>query len=331
MNLKVEVKNLENIDKAEWNVVLEKSKHATLFHTLKWLKIQKEVLGLDEKLIILKEKNPLAIFPFFIKKKIFTIYGSPLPETGAFYGGPVLVEQKEKLLKECLRPFENLGTLTSFFMKTPNKYDISFFHPNYEVEPIKNYIVELDTPLEVLWKKLESRTRRAVKKAQRSKVRIEMGSIEQLDEYYKIVLHLAERNRIVPLPRLFYERVLSEIENIFLIAYHHENLIAGGIFPIFKDTVLYWDGASYSKYWKYQANSLIFWRLIELAKERGLRRYDLGGAGIPTITKFKRGWGGKEVYYYRIYKEGSPILKVARRTYQKLRIYPWVRKFFRSN
>ncbi len=322
----LEIFDLQNVDKKAWNSMLLESEHATVFHTLEWIKIQKEVLGLKERLVVLEG----GIFPFFVKKKgFFSLYGSPLPETGAHYGAPLKKEYNKENMVEILKPFENLGPFTSVFLKTPNYYDPSLFkEQGYAVENVENYILELNDA-EALWKNLNKKTRNAVRKAQKSGVEVEKCPPERLEEYYSMVLEVSKRNRILPLPLQFYKKVLEELPGTWMMmAFYEGKPVAGGIFLTFKDTILYWDGASYAEYRKYQPSNLIQWRLIEEACER-FKYYDLGGAGIEDIKRFKRGWGGSKTEYYRVYKDGF-FAGIGRSFYAKARSYPVFSRIFRA-
>ncbi|RLC74509.1 MAG: hypothetical protein DRI61_16480 [Chloroflexi bacterium] len=319
----MEIGTFENINRKKWNEVLEKAKNATVFHTLEWLEIQKKIFGMEEMLLFSKD----CIFPIFIKRKgPFTIYGSPVPETGSLYGGPLCCSVEGYL--KTLNFFKRLGLFSSLFIKTPNNFDISIFEKECIVEPVGNYILDLKKSEEELWRNLNKKTRNAIRKAKKSGIKVEFCDSSYLDEYYEMVKEVSQRGSIVPLPKEFMKEVLDSQIGKLLLAFYKDKPVAGGIFLTFKNTVTYWDGASYSKYRSYQPSNLLQWELIIWAKEN-YSYYDLGGAGIPRITRFKKGWGGKYVEYYRVYKEGI-IAKFARMIYQKLRVYPAISKFFRS-
>ena len=319
----LEIATLENLSRKKWNRVLERAKNATVFHSLEWLTIQKEMFSLKEMFLY----SNTCIFPIFIKiKGPFKIYGSPIPETGALYGGPVCLKREE--YSAALGHFKNLGLFSALFIKTPNNFDVSVFKDGYEIEPVGNFIVDLKKSEKELWDNLNKKTRNAVRKAAKSGVKVEFCGIEHLDDYYSMVKEVASRGSIVPLPKRFMRKVVSSGLGRLILAFYRGKPAAGGIFLTFKDTVTYWDGASRYKFRAQQPSSLLQWELIRWARER-YRYYDLGGAGIPRITKFKQGWGGENAVFYRIYREGY-IAKAARIAYQKLRYYPRVSRIFRS-
>lgn len=319
----MEIDTLESVDRKKWDAVINRAEEATIFHSLEWIELQHRVLGLEEKLFV----SDGCIFPIFIKKKgPFTIYGSPVPETGAFYGGPVCTSKAG--YARTLESVGQIGPLTSLFIKTPNNFDTSIFGREYSVEPVGNFILDLKKPEEELWMNLNKKTRNCVRKAEKSGVTIEFCESDKVDEYYQIVEEVSQRTSTVPLPLEFTEGVLNSGLGELVLAFYQDRPVAGGIFLTFNDTVTYWDGASYFRYREYHPSNLLQWELIKWARKR-YRHYDFGGAGIPRITKFKKGWGGEYVEYYRVYREGIAA-KAARIGYQKLRTRPWISKFFRS-
>ncbi|NOZ83156.1 MAG: GNAT family N-acetyltransferase [Euryarchaeota archaeon] len=314
--------SLEDVDRRHWRRVLERSEHATVFHTLEWLELQKRFFRLKEVLVCSDD----CVFPVFVKRKgVFTIYGSPVPETGAIYGGPVCTGSG---VREVLEYFGRVSPFSALFIKTPCGFDESVFE-GWEVERVGNYVVELDRDSEVMWGRMNKKARNAVRKAERSGVRVEMCGGEGVEEYYKLVLQVAERKRLLPLPQEFMRQVVDSGLGRLMLAFMDGRAVAGGIFLCFRDTVTYWDGASDTAFRSYQPSSLVQWELMKWAAEQGFRWYDMGGAGIGSIARFKRRWGGRYVEFLRVYREGV-VARAVRRAYARLRCYPWVSRIFRS-
>ena len=71
------------------------------------------------------------------------------------------------------------------------------------------------------------------------------------------------------------------------------------------------DEAHQQKY----ATSLLFWHALEWAKNEGMEEFDLMGAGVPRIARFKKAFGGRLVQYPVIEMRGplaSMILSLYR-------------------
>jgi hypothetical protein len=327
---------LEDVDKGAWNSVLQGSGDATIFHSLEWIRILKKSFNLNETLLICQEEGkPLAIFPYYHSKKaLFDLYGSPIPETGTMYGGPISIDRVHSSGK-LIENFEGAhGPTKAYFMKLAPEYNLlPLRERGYSIEEVKNFILDLNRPVDKLWMNLNKKSRNQVRKAKKFGVKVLEGTPSDLHSYYDMNLETCKRNSLNPLPLKFYENLFNELYNKKMmklsLAYHGKMPVAGAIFLLFKKNIIYWSGDSYSRFWHLNPNDLIQWDIIEWGGKNGYWIYDLGGAGIPTIAKFKAGWGGKEVPFYRAYK-GSLLVNLTMNIYAKLRKYPVVSRIFRS-
>ncbi len=332
---RLETYSLRDVDRNSWNKVLERSKEATIFHTLEWIDLQKKSFGFDEKLsIYVEEGEPIGIFPYYHRKiAFFNLYGSPQPETGSFYGGPLSIDSTEA----CESLIKNIGEdrrNAAYFMKLSPHYDVDLLRKlGYEIEEVKNFLLDLSQPEDALWTNLNKKSRNQVRKAKKMGVELRVGTPLDLDQYYDMILETCERNSLNPLPLSFYKNVFNELYEKKMmrlsLAYYEGQPIAGAIFLLFKDKIIYWQGDSFSRFWHLNPNDLLQWDIIKWGKKNGYKTYDLGGAGVPSIAKFKAGWGGKEIPFYRAYK-GSFAANLSRNIYARLRKYPIVSKFFRG-
>ena len=130
-----------------------------------------------------------------------------------------------------------------------------------------------------------------------------------------------------PAKPAFYQALWGQLyekgELKVILARQGGKTVAGGIFPIYKDTIYFLDGASLREYQQLRANNLIQWHIISWAASEGLHIYDMVGANIPSIAHFKHGFGGNEAEYpyfqitrgllgkigYRVYRRYRPLWK----------------------
>ena len=61
--------------------------------------------------------------------------------------------------------------------------------------------------------------------------------------------------------------------------------------------MMYFSGVSNSIGMKLAASSLIQWKAMQNAIDIELIDYDMGGLGVDSIDKFKRSFGGKDIYH----------------------------------
>ncbi len=88
----------------------------------------------------------------------------------------------------------------------------------------------------------------------------------------------------------------------------NDNVIVGGILLLFwNKTAYYWIAGATRKGKKLFAPTLLVWEALKLSKARGCRNFDFVGVwdernpnyggSWKGFTKFKEGFGGKEIYY----------------------------------
>lgn len=85
---------------------------------------------------------------------------------------------------------------------------------------------------------------------------------------------------------------------LVLICEHNGVPVAGLVASAMGDTAIYLLGATSDEGLKSKGAYLLQWTLMKLLKERGVRRYDLGGIdpeGNPGVYHFKRGLSGADV------------------------------------
>lgn len=288
-------------------------KGLTLFHDPLWWQVVKE--GLDVSCIILKAENKshvLAFTPFFLLKKgPFKFFGSPLRGTFTPYLGPVWVngispddkleilkKQQETLLRLGANYIE-LGTDYSLFSS------LGFGEgKNWTEQSIGTFLLKIQPSIESMWKKMESRGRNMVRKAEKNNVTIKElnGEENEIDFFYDMLrLTFQKRGDIPHHPKRFYrsliERMLPQKRILFLGAEKDGKIIAAGLFPFNNEEIHYLSGASLPEYNQYAPNNLIQWHVIQFAVKNGLKRYDLGGKGIESIDRFKVSMGGEVVSY----------------------------------
>ena len=158
---------------------------------------------------------------------------------------------------------------------------------------------------------------RKIRKAEREGVEVtEARSLDDVKAYHALSSDTADRirarSRFTELPFGFFAEVWRRMvpaghARLFL-ARHDGRLIAGNLFLIHRDTMLYYQGASTRDRAEThrQAPAACFWTAIRAARKLGLTRFDFGGctptadAGDPRhgVWEFKKKWGGTLVTFY---------------------------------
>ncbi len=325
---------LKEIGIEEWAERIKGYPRVSLFHTCEWLKILKDGFTHTEiKLYaVLDEKNmAIGLLPIEVTQKgPFKVGGSPLPGLFTPYQGPLLLNFSESVLGGMLKLTTQLVKPRYFALSLPSDGEgRKLVGSGWELK--KTIVVNLTLGSEQLWKNFKAETRNQVRQAERQGVEIYEPKVldDWLADYYAMHEAVYSRQRMkAPAKPAFYRALWrnlhSEGQLKVILAKHKGKTIAGGIFPVYKDTIYFLDGASFREQQKLRGNNLIQWHTISWAASEGLRVYDMVGANIPSIAHFKSGFGGAEVEYPYFQMAHGFLGGIGYHLYQRYR--PWIKR-----
>ncbi|MBU0646264.1 peptidoglycan bridge formation glycyltransferase FemA/FemB family protein [Patescibacteria group bacterium] len=178
------------------------------------------------------------------------------------------------------------------------------------VQPPDTLILDLEQEEKMLLAKMHPKTRYNIRLAEKKGVKVELGVGEFTDEIWAVFAMTAGRDQFRLHPRQYYEQMLKELNSddcrAFLAVAEYENqVIAANIMIDSFGTRTYLHGASSNEQRNVMAPYLLHWELIKDAKKKGLKAYDWWGiapAGAKNhpwagVTRFKKGFGGRELSY----------------------------------
>jgi len=152
----------------------------------------------------------------------------------------------------------------------------------------------------------------AVKKAERYGLRVRIAETERdLHAWYPLYVQTMRRNFVPPRPlRLFVAMWRNFVPSGLMrlqLAEHQDGqqrrLVAGSIFLISGDTILYAFTGVGDKDLGLHSNDLILWHSISEACGTGIRWFDFGEVSEdhPQLIRFKTKWGAQPKDQYRYY------------------------------
>ncbi len=322
---------------ALWDSFIAHHPAALLYHTTDWLdllaatyQIRWHPLGLWEG------DHMIGVFPLQTRRLgPFRLAGSPLMQTIAStpYLGPLLSGGRMADAVVALEGFLRAQGIDHVEIAFPGPLDdlAPIVRLGYTAETCRTVVVPLaeQTPAQI-WRRCSSACRRAVRKAEASGVEIvEAENLDFLDAY-DLMCQAVYRGTGRPphLAKQFYAAAWETLARkgrikVFL-AQHAGAPIAGGIFLVYQGVISYLSGASFDHAQPLRPNNLIQWHAIRWALDQHCSLYDLGGAVVPGITRFKLGFGGEYLAYTRVYRARSPLAQIGRELY-RLAI-PWWRR-----
>ncbi len=181
-------------------------------------------------------------------------------------------------------------------------YEFGFKKSKKELQPKRTVVVDLERSEEELLASMHHKTRYNIKVGERHGLTFKAG--KDMDAFWKLLKHTAKHDNFSTHTKEYYEKLCSTpgimAETIFVE--HEGKPIAGAIWLAHADTAYYLHGAMdrSPEYKPMMAPYFLHWSAMMMAKKYGMKHYDFWGIDArryPGVTRFKLGWGGREVEY----------------------------------
>jgi hypothetical protein len=181
--------------------------------------------------------------------------------------------------------------------------------------PYHTIHVDLTPSPEQMRKRLDQKWRNQLNSAERNGLNVLEGTSDELfAQFLSIYDEMMGRKQFETTvnPREFQQiqqRLPDNHKMIVLIAEKDGKLMSGLVGTAMGDTGVYLLGATSDIGMKSKGSYLLQWHMMQRLKQRGCKRYDLGGVNLernPGVYHFKQGFGGQEVHQLnRMELEGS--------------------------
>ncbi len=177
--------------------------------------------------------------------------------------------------------------------------------------PYRSYlrhVLKIHDQEKLLFSGIKPNTRRNIRAAQKSGIRIAVSDLESdLHEYYR--LHCLTRNRhgVPPQPyrffRAIHRNVISKGKGFTVLGRHEGRAVAGAVYLHSGQKGIYKFGASDLRYQHLRGNNLVMWEAIRWFSKNGFEELCFGRTEPENIglVRFKAGLGAevREIHYYR--------------------------------
>ena len=324
-------------DADEWNRYVERSDGTNPFHRAEALRLQAEDTGSTLHLLAgFKGQEAVGLFPVFeYTKGPITGAFSPAPFSWSCYLGPSLLNvDKLKQRKADRRTKQFLeGSLEWIEAEISPQYtkfvaaefdDMRpFTWAGYNVEPGYTYVVDLEGDEEALLKRFSSDARNNVRNADEDAYVIEEGTNDDVE---RIVEQVAKRyenqGQAFQLSPTFARSVHETLPDGAIRPYvcRVNSEFVGGILVAESETTRYrWQGGvKPDTEIDLPINDLLDWHVMRDGLHSGIETYDLVGAGVPSINRYKAKFNPRLETHYEI-TSGSFGLDLLVDRYRKLR------------
>ncbi len=288
----------------------------SLFSHPLWLRTVKDGVGYEPVGVLTEQDGRRVALQIYYRtaRGPFRIIGSPLPGGFTPYFSTIYFEpgrepEQAALLKSQFDFLRRRGYALIewwFYERSEQLAELARLTGG-RARSKSTYVLAVEEDREAMWKKLESRARNMVRKAEKEGVvaRRLSGTPEEVSQFYGMLETVfAKRGLNPPHPIAFYQALARNLgpqgRLLFLSAELNGRPLAMGLFPHDDHEIHYLSGASLPEGNKLAANNLVQWETIKYAAERRLKLYNLGGRGIASIDKFKASFGGVVHDYYGI-------------------------------
>ncbi|MFC6718290.1 lipid II:glycine glycyltransferase FemX [Natrialbaceae archaeon GCM10025810] len=293
-------------DAEEWNSYVERNANTNPFFRAEAIRLQ--ALDTDttpHMLAGFKGQEVVGLFPVFeYRKGPLTAVFSPAPFSWSCYLGPTMVNvdklkqrkadrRTRRFVEGCLGWIEeSLSPVYTKFVAAYADDMRPFVWNDYQIEPGYTYVVDLEGTEEELLKRFSSDARSNIRNAEEGGYVIEEGDgddvvriVERVRERYESQgrpFHLSDdfaRSMYETLPEGSIRPYVCRVDDEFV----------GGILAVESDTTRYrWQGGvKPDADVDVSINDLLDWHVMRDGLREGLERYDLVGAGVPSINRYK--------------------------------------------
>jgi hypothetical protein len=283
---------------SNWDEMIAAQPDASIFHGAAWAKVLTETYGYVPN--YLAEKNGERIQSLL-----------PLMEvdswlTGRRGIGLPFTDNCEPLCQDAVS-FQKLFRNAIDFGKSRGWKSLEirggqkFFGDASPSLSFSGHNLDLDLSVEQLFENLESSVRRAVRKAEKDEVQIEISpDLEAVKMFYLLQCKTRKKYGLPPQPFSFFlnvhRHILSQDLGAIVLARWRKIPIAGAVYFWLGKNAIYKYGASDEKYQQLRGSNLVMWEAIKWLARRGAKKLNLGRTSMANegLRRFKLGWGATE-------------------------------------
>jgi CelD/BcsL family acetyltransferase involved in cellulose biosynthesis len=271
---------------------------STIFHTAAWAEVLRMTYGhLPCYLGIRSVQGWRSLLPLMeVRSPLTGRRGVSLPFTDQCEALGSAGEWSEALAQEALalgrnrrwKYLEWRGNSGGFRGIQPS---LSFF----------GHEVDLTRGLEALFAGLEPSVRRAIRKAEREGLEVEVSaSSDAMKTFYDLHCQTRKKHGLPPQPFAFFQNIAHAILGkglgAVIVAKSGEVPVAAAVFFRFGRRAVFKYGASNSAHQGLRGNNWVMWKAIHWLASSGCVSLDLGRTSLdnPGLRRFKRSWGASE-------------------------------------
>jgi hypothetical protein len=286
------------LEHPDWDALVTGHPDFSFFHGSAWAKVLTETYGYAPNYFITKEAGKIrSLLPLMeVDSWLTGRRGIALPFTDDCE--PLCLDKNsfQKLFQSAVEFGKTRGWKylecrggRKFFGGVPSA--LSFYGHSLDLVPGE----------EKLFAQLEGSVRRAIRKAEKDGVRVEISQgLEAMKIFYLLHCKTRKKHGLPPQPFSFFlnihNYILSQDLGMVALASHQQTPVAASIYFHLGDRAIYKYGASDEMFQHLRGSNLVMWEAIKWHLRRGTKKLHLGKTSIANegLRRFKLGWRSEE-------------------------------------
>jgi len=319
--------SINDLDIGNWNDLLLKSRVCDAFQTYEWAKVLKNSMKVHPFFLSVHDGGKTIGGVMLLRKKMLGLF-----DAYEARGGPLHVNGKSSVVMKNVVRFlkkEKDRLIYLLFVPYPTincDFRAMFKNEGYYGFPFSTIIIDLRRSLDEIWNALNKKARWGVRKAERLGVKVEVAETwQEWEEYYHLHVFHGRTKQYSTYSYEFFKEMFDlcnqKMARLF-VAKYGEQIIAGSLFLVFRENMIFLHNASLRRFLTKNPNNLIQWRSIEWGKENGVITYDMNGLPwektpyLRGVFNYKKRWDGDVHWYYyylnrRLFYRGIHLIRAS--------------------
>jgi hypothetical protein len=293
------------LERPDWDVWISGQPRLSFFHSAAWASVLQRTYGfLPAYFVATRERQLAAVLPLMeINSWLTGRRGASLPFTDSCEPSGNSESAQKDLFQAALkhgraRGWKYLECRGGEQMLDDAKPSVSFL----------GHRMSLFGDTDYLFTRLHSPVRRAIRKAEKSGLTVEISQgLGAIRAYYGLHCKTRREHGLPPQPfRFFYnihEHILAHNFGVVVTVKLGRRPIASAVFFRRGVEAIYRFGASDNRFQDLRANNLVMWEAIKWHARRGIKTLHFGRTSLADegLRRYKLGWGVDEhrINYYK--------------------------------
>ncbi|MFB0546503.1 MAG: GNAT family N-acetyltransferase [Anaerolineae bacterium] len=283
----MEVLELQDQDKGEWDKYVYDSPQATIFHLAGWKDVMEDTFGLRSHYLFAREGNQiLGVLPLlYVKSRLSSHFFTSMPSAICARNDETaraLVERAKELVKAS-------GAKYLILRDSYRKWNLPDLVTN---ENHCTLVVKLCDDPEQIWRRLDRRVRQHTRKANRAGLEVVIGP-DYLEALYPAYSRAMRDLGTPTLGLAFFRNMMRQFPAHFttVVVRHDREALGGAFAAFFRDTIYNTWGGMLRQSFSLRSSHIWYWETLKYGCENGFQWIDLGRSQLDSGTyTFKKLW-----------------------------------------